>query len=234
MAGFAERHAASHKAYRRGDDYERPRHDVRPAQAAACRVPRCAADALRRAHVDCRGGARSPRPRRIALSSDAARRGGVCREHRRRRRARQAVRRAPRAADPVRRRHLDRRAPARRPGRRDARSRQDEPRALGQRRGPDRHRRARRHAQAAQRRDQGHRLLLPDRSRRRCDHRRHDRDARQRHQRRALRHDARERARRHGRHRRRQGRSRPRGAPRNRAQATTSRACSSAAKARSA
>jgi hypothetical protein len=41
-----------------------------------------------------------------------------------------------------------------------------------------------------------HGPFLPDRSGRRCHHRRHGRHPRQRHQRRALRHDARERARR--------------------------------------
>ena len=49
------------------------------------------------------------------------------------------------------------------------------------------------------------RPVLPDRPRRRRDDRRHGRDPRQRHQRRALRHDARERAGAHGRHRERRG-----------------------------
>ncbi len=88
----------------------------------------------------------------------------------------------------------------------------DEPRARGQPRGPHGDRAGRRHAQAAQRRDQGHRPVLPDRSRRRRVARRHGGDARVGHQRRPLRHDARERRRADRRHGRRQ--DRPHRAPR--------------------
>ena len=104
----------------------------------------------------------------------------------------------------------------------------DEPRARGQRRRPRLPRAGGRHARAAQRRAQGHRPVLPDRSGRERDARRHGVDARVRHQRRALRHDARERARPDGRHRRTAASCAPAVARASRAPATTSRACSSA------
>ncbi len=75
--------------------------------------------------------------------------------------------------------------------------------------------------------------LLPDRSRRGCEHRRHVHDARLRHQCRALRLDARKRPRADGRARRRPHHQ-DRHARASRRRATTSRACSSARKARSA
>ncbi len=118
-------------------------------------------------------------------------------EHGRSRRDRQRLRAPPRADDPVRRRHLGRGPRARDQRRRVHRPVADEPHRRGQRQRPRRARRARRHAQAAQRVPARHRPLLPDRSGRRRDARRHGVDARVGHQRRALRHDARERARRH-------------------------------------
>ena len=105
----------------------------------------------------------------------------------------------------LRHRHL-----ARRPCRRAARRRlhrpvADEPGPARQRRGSRRDGRGRRHAQAAERASARHRPVLPDRSRRRRDARRHGGDARLGHQRGALRHDARERAGADRRARRRQG-----------------------------
>ena len=71
----------------------------------------------------------------------------------------------------------------------------DEPDAGGQRGRPRLPRAGRRHARAGQCRTEGDRTLLPDRSGRQRDDRRHGVDAGIRHQRRPLRHDARERAR---------------------------------------
>ena len=136
--------------------------------------------------------------------------------------------------DRVRRRHVARRARRGAVRRRVPRPVADESRARGERRGPRLPRAGGRHARAAQRRAQGHRTLLPDRSGRQRDDRRHGVDARVGHQRRALRHDARERARPHGRHARTGASSAPAAARASRAPATTSRACSSAPKARSA
>ena len=81
---------------------------------------------------------------------------------------------------------------------------------------------------------QGHGPLLPDRSRRERDDRRHDVDARFGDERRPLRHDARERAGPHRRHRRRATSCAPAAARANRAPATISRGSTSAPRARSA
>ena len=140
------------------------------------------------------GGARAARPRRVAVRRAAAGGRGVLREHRGRRLRRRDRGRAPRAGDPVRRRLVAGRPPAGGAGRRQRRRVAHEPRAAARRRRPDRDRAGRRHAHAAQSRDQGFGAVLPDRPGRRRDARRHVGHARVGHQRRALRHDARERA----------------------------------------
>lgn len=216
-----------------GDIRESPCPAGRHAPPAAPRHARCTARRLRRARVDRRRGPRPSRPRRIPVRSATARRRRVRAQHRRRARGRVAVLALQRAADSVRRRLVARRPPARGARRRVARPVRNEPRAVDQRRRPDRDGRAGHHAQGAQRSAARHRPVLPDRSGRRRQHRRDDRDPRIGHQRRTLRHDARERARPD-----RGARGRPRGENRlaraSRRPATTSRACSSGPKARSA
>ena len=165
-------------------------------RAGARRADRRAEGALRRALLDRAGGARAARPRRVAVRCAAARRRwSSARAPRTSPRSSSWPTEHARAGDPVRRRLVARRPPARGAGRHQHRLSPHEQGAVGQRRGPDRDRAGRRDAQAAQRRDQGHRPVLPDRPRRRRDASAAWRDARQRHQRRALRHDARERAR---------------------------------------
>ena len=107
---------------------------------------------------------------------------------------RRDLRRASRAGGRVRRRHVARGPCRRTVGRRLPRPDADEPDPGGACRGPGRHRAGRGHPQAAQRALARHRPVLPDRPGCRRHHRRHDRDARVRHQRRPLRHDEGERA----------------------------------------
>ena len=124
------------------------------------------------------------------------------------------LRRASRAGHRLRRRHLAR-GPCQCAGRRHlARHVAHEPRARGQSRGSRLHRRARRDARGSQPLSARHRPVLPDRSRRQCQPRRHGGDAGLGHQRRALRHDARQRAVADRGDGRRQRRSRPASAPR--------------------
>ena len=104
------------------------------------------------------------------------------------------MRRASRAGHRLRRRLLAR-GPCQCAGRRHiARHVAHEPRAGGQPAGSRLHGRARRHARGSQPLSARHRAVLPDRSGRQCQHRRHDGDAGLGHQRRALRHHARQRA----------------------------------------
>ncbi len=159
-----------------------------------------AARALRRALLDGARGARAAWPRRVADRRAAARSGGVLREHRGRRGGRATRRSACRAGHSLRHRLVARGPSARGAGRRQHRPRAHEQGADGAARGPDGHGAGRRHAHAAQQRDPPHGALLPDRSGRRCEPRRHERDARERHERGALRDDARERARADRRH----------------------------------
>ena len=129
---------------------------------------------------------------------------------------------ASRADHPVRRRHLARRPHQRAARRPLARLLAHEPGARRQRARPRLRGRARRLAQAAQRLPARPGAVLPRRSRRRGGHhRRHGRDARLRHQRRALRHHARERAEPHRRDGRRLGGQDRRSARASRRPATT-------------
>ena len=102
------------------------------------------------------------------------------------------MRRATRAGHRLRHRHVARR-PGQRAGRRHfARHVAHEPDRRGQCRRSRLHGRAGRHARGAQRPSARHRPVLPDRSRRQCQPRRHGGDTGIRHQCRALRHDARQ------------------------------------------
>ena len=170
----------------------RPRNPLARGTTGADRRPE---GALWRAMLYGPAGARATWPRRVIVSGTATRCRGVRRAHAGRGGRRQAGERSCRAGHSLRRRHLARGPPARGPGRHQHRRQPHEQGAGGERGGPHRDGAARRHAQAAQRRDQEYRPVLPDRSGCRCDARRHGRDPRQRHQRRALRHHARERAR---------------------------------------
>ena len=146
---------------------------------------------------------------------------------------RRALRRAPRAGGGVRCRHLARR-PCRRARRwRLARPDADERSRGGASRGSRRHGAGRGHPQAAQRAPARHRPVLPDRSRRRRNPRRHGGHARVGNQRRPLRHDEGERAGPDRRPGRRAGASAPAAVPASRRPATISPACSWAPKGRS-
>ena len=115
------------------------------------------------------------------------------------------ARRACGAGHPVRHRLVAGRAPAGGAGRRQHRRLAHDGRRARERRGPDGHGAGRRHARAAQPRDQGPGPVLPHRPRRQRQPGRHGGHARQRHERRALRHDARQRAGADGGHGRRRG-----------------------------
>ena len=175
----------------------RATHERRPGASAqpagGCRRRRRVARALRRARSDVARGARAAQPWRGAGRPGAAGRGRIRPRQRRGRRDRAPVPCGARAGHRVRRRHIAGGARGGTAGRRVRRLHPDEPRARGQRRRHGLPGAGRRHARAAQRRAQGHGPVLPDRSGCQCDDRRHDRDARVRHQRRALRHDARKR-----------------------------------------
>ena len=122
-----------------------------------------------------------------------ARRGGFSADHGRSARCRQHLPPPPGSDDPLRRGHLARGPYPGGEGRRMPRPEPDEPGARGARSRPRRGGAGGRDAQAAERTHPPYRPVLPDRPRRRCDHRRHGRDARLGHQRGALRHHARER-----------------------------------------
>ena len=135
---------------------------------------RGAEGALRRALLDRAGGARAARPRRIAVRRAAARGGGLL--PRAPQDVADAVKLAERARVPVIPfgvgSSLEGHLLAVQGGISIDLS-PHEPGARGQRRGPHGDGAARRHAQAAQRRDQEHRPVLPDRPRRRRLDRRH-------------------------------------------------------------
>ena len=133
-------------------------------------------------------GARAARQYADLGGEPAAGRRGVSAEHRGRAGDRAHLRRAPRAGDPVRHRHLARRPGQRAAGRRVDRLPRHEPRAGGACRGPRLRGRARHHPQGAERATARPGPVLPDRSRRRRLARRHGGDALLRHQRGALRH----------------------------------------------
>ncbi len=149
--------------------------------------------ALRRALPDRRGAARPAFAHHHLHSRPVAGRRAVPAQHRGGAGGGEAVRGAPRADYPVRRRFVARR-PRQRAGRRHlGRHLADEPRAGGQRRRHGLHGRGRRDARGAQPSPARHRPVLPDRPGRQCEPRRHGGDAGVGHQRGALRHDARER-----------------------------------------
>ena len=136
----------------------------------------------------------TPRSRRVFVPGATAGRGCLRRKHAGRGRCGQAGQPVRRSGDPVRCRLLAG-GPSAGGARRHQRGRQPhEQGAVRQCRGSHGDGAAGRDAQAAQRRGQEHRPVLPDRPWRRRVHRRHERHARQRNQRRALRHHARERA----------------------------------------
>ncbi len=126
-------------------------------RACPTRLHRGPEGPLRRALLDRAGGAHPARPRRVFLRRPAARGRGLRRGTQDVADAVDAGQRGTRAGHPLRRRLLARRPPAGGAGRHQHRREPHEPRAVGQRRGPHGHRGARRHAQAAQRRDQEHR-----------------------------------------------------------------------------
>ena len=147
-------------------------------QLAPRAVPPAMIDALkarvRRALLDRAGGARAARPRRIADRCAAAGSGRLLREHRGRRRGRQARRPPRRAGHPVRRRLVARGPPARGAGRRQHRpvAHEQGARASTPRTSPSPSQ-AGVTRDAAQRRDPPHGPVLPDRPRRRRIARRH-------------------------------------------------------------
>ena len=182
-----------------------------------------------------RGGRpRAPQPRRVVPHAGGARRRLLPALDRRGRGDPGDQRPAAGSGRPVRRGHVTGRARQRHPRRHLPRPSRDESRRARQRRGPRRHRRGGRHAPPTEQGVEQHRTHLPRRPRCGRDDRRHGRHARLRHHRRALRHHAGERAGLDRRARRRIDRSRPEPARENRRPATTSRACSSDRRARSA
>ena len=130
-------------------------------QAAAAAIRRRAVRTLRRALLDDRGGPRASRPRRIGRSTRCCPTRSCSRTAPRRSRRSWPVLATRGAGDRVRHRVVARGSPARDPRRVVARRLGDEPGRRGQRRGPDGDGAGRRDAQAAQRRDQGHRLFFP-------------------------------------------------------------------------
>ena len=148
--------------------------------------------------------ARAARPHHDLYPDTGAGRRGISRDGRGGAGGGARVRRAPRAGDRLRHGHLAGGARQRAGRRHLARHLAHEPGSVRACRGPRLHRRARRDARGAEHASARHRPVLPDRSRRQCQPGRHGRDARFRHQRRALRHDARKRACAYGRAGRRQ------------------------------